>query len=174
MFILNGVIGRQVATQRHQMAALKALGYPDRRIAWHYMGLALAISGLGSLAGLLLSQWIGCTMLGLYGEVFRLAHLDYATTPWLVAAAAVLVLTAAAAGTWRAIRAVVRLRPAVAMQAPSPDRYRPSLIERLGLGTQVGASTLMAIRHVERRPWRALFTVTGIALAVALQISGAF
>ena len=60
------------------------------------------------------------------------------------------------------------------MQAPSPDRYRPSLIERLGLGTQVGASTLMAIRHVERRPWRALFTVTGIALAVALQISGAF
>jgi putative ABC transport system permease protein len=174
VFILNGVIGRQVATQRQQMAALKALGYPDRRIAGHYMGLALAISGLGLLAGLLLSQWIGHTMLGLYGEVFRLAHLDYATTPWLVAGAVALVLAAATAGTWRAIRAVVRLRPAVAMQAPAPDRYRPSLIERLGLGRYVSASTLMAIRHMERRPWRALFTVTGIALAVALQISGAF
>lgn len=174
VFILNGVIGRQVATQRQQMAALKALGYPDRRIAMHYMGLALVISGLGLLAGLLLSQWIGRSMLGLYGEVFRLARLDYATTPWLVAVAMALVLTAATAGTWRAIRAVVRLRPAVAMQAPAPDRYRPSLIERLGLGRHVGASALMAIRHVERRPWRALFTVTGIALAVALQISGAF
>lgn len=174
VFILNGVIGRQVATQRQQMAALKALGYPDRRIAGHYMGLALAIAGLGLLAGLLLSQWIGRTMLDQYGEVFRLAHLDYATTPWLVVAAVALVLAAAMAGTWRAIRAVVRLRPAVAMQAPAPDHYRPSLIERLGLGRHVGASTLMAIRHVERRPWRALFTVTGIALAVALQISGAF
>lgn len=174
VFILNGVIGRQVATQRHQMAALKALGYPDRRIAWHYMGLALTISGLGLLVGLLLSEWIGRAMLGLYGEVFRFAHLDYATTPWLVVVAMAWVLAAATAGTWRAIRAVVRLRPAVAMQAPAPDRYRPSLLERLGLGTRVGASTLMAIRDVERRPWRALFTVTGIALAVALQISGAF
>ena len=174
VFILNGVIGRQVATQRQQMAALKALGYPDHRIGGHYMGLALAISGLGLLVGLLLSQWIGRSMLGLYGEVFRLAQLNYTTTPWLVAAAMALVLAAAAAGTWRAIRAVVRLRPAVAMQAPAPDRYRPSLIERLGLGRHVGASTLMALRHVERRPWRALFTVTGIALAVALQISGAF
>lgn len=174
VFILNGVIGRQVATQRQPMAALKALGYPDRRIAGHYMGLALAIAGLGLLLGLLLSQWIGRTMLGLYGEVFRLARLDYATSPWLVAAAVALVLAAAASGTWRAIRAVVRLRPAVAMQAPAPDRYRPSLIERLGLGRHVSASALMAIRDVERRPWRALFTVTGIALAVALQISGAF
>lgn len=174
VFILNGVIARQVATQRQPMAALKALGYPDRRIAGHYMGLALAIAGLGLLLGLLLSQWIGRSMLGLYGEVFRLARLDYATSPWLVAAAVALVLAAATAGTWRAIQAVVRLRPAVAMQAPAPERYRPSLIERLGLGRHVSASAWMAIRDVERRPWRALFTVTGIALAVALQISGAF
>jgi putative ABC transport system permease protein len=174
VFILNGVIGRQVTTQRQQMAALKALGYPDRRIAAHYMGLALAISGMGLLAGLLLSQWIGRTMLGLYGEVFRMAHLDYATTPWLVVAAMALVLIAASGGTWRAIRAVVRLRPAVAMQAPAPDRYRPSLIECMGLGRHVGAGALMAIRHVERRPLRAIFTVSGIAMAVALQISGAF
>lgn len=174
VFILNGVIGRQVAMQRHQMAALKALGYPDRRIAWHYMGLALAISGLGLLAGLLLSQWMGRAMLGLYGEVFRLARLDYATTPWLVAASVALVLAVATAGTCRVIRAVVHLRPAVAMQAPAPARYSPSLIERIGLGQQVSTRTLMALRQVGQRPWRALFTVTGIALAVALQISGAF
>ena len=174
VFILNGVIGRQVATQRHQMAALKALGYPDHQIAWHYMGLALTISGLGLVAGLLLSQWIGRAMLGLYGEVFRLARLDYGTTPWLVAASVALVLAAATAGTWRVIRAVMRLRPAVAMQPPSPVRYRRSLIERIGLGQHVSTGTMMAIRQVGQRPWRALFTVTGIALAVALQISGAF
>ncbi len=174
VFILNGVIGRQVATQRHQMAALKALGYPDRRIAGHYLGLALTIAALGLLAGLLLSQWMGRAMLGLYGEVFRLASLDYATSPWLVAASVTLVLAAAAAGTWRVIRTVMRLRPAVAMQALAPAHFRPSLIERIGLGQPVSTRTLMAIRQVGQRPWRTLFTVTGIALSVALQISGAF
>jgi putative ABC transport system permease protein len=174
VFILNGVIGRQVATQRHQMAALKALGYPDRRIAGHYLGLALTIAALGLLAGLLLSQWMGRAMLGLYGEVFRLASLDYATSPWLVAASVTLVLAAAAAGTWRVIRTVMRLRPAVAMQALAPADFRPSLIERIGLGQPVSTRTLMAIRQVGQRPWRTLFTVTGIALSVALQISGAF
>ena len=47
MFILNVVLSRQVATQRSQIAALKALGYSDAAIAWHYIQLALAIAGLG-------------------------------------------------------------------------------------------------------------------------------
>jgi len=59
MFILNVVLSRQVATQRSQIAALKALGYSDGAIAWHYIQLALVIAGLGVVAGLGLSQLIG-------------------------------------------------------------------------------------------------------------------
>jgi putative ABC transport system permease protein len=174
MFILNVVVSRQVATQRSQIAALKALGYGDGAIAGHYIQLALVIAGLGVLAGLALSVWIGQLMLGLYDEVFRFNRLAYVTTPWLVGAAAAIATAAAAAGTWTAIRAVVRLRPAQAMQPPAPPHYRQTLIERLGLGRRVGTGALMVIRNFERRPMRAAFTVTGIALAVALQISGAF
>lgn len=174
VFILNGVISRQVATQRSQIAALKALGYPNRAIAGHYMGLSMVITCLGLLAGLLLSQWIGQLMLGLYGEVFRFKQLTYSTTPWLVVVAMALTLAAAMAGTWGAVRTVVRLQPAEAMQAPAPPRYRQTVVERIGGGHPAGSGTLMVIRNFEHRPWRSLFTVTGIALAVALQISGAF
>ena len=174
MFILNVVLSRQVATQRSQIAALKALGYRDGAIAWHYIQLALLIAGLGVLAGLGLSAVIGQLMLGLYDEVFRFNDLRYITAPWLVAAAATLAAAAAGAGTWTAIRAVVRLRPAQAMMAPAPAVYRPTLVERMGLGRFVSTGTRMVIRNFERRPLRAAFTVTGIALAVALQISGAF
>ncbi|MFN3495864.1 MAG: FtsX-like permease family protein, partial [Hydrogenophaga sp.] len=174
MFILNVVVSRQVATQRSQIAALKALGYGDAAIAWHYTQLALLIALGGALAGLALSVWIGQLMLGLYDEVFRFNRLAYVTTPWLVAAALGIAATAAALGTWTAIRAVVRLRPAQAMQPPAPPRYRRTLLERLGLGRRVRTGTLMVVRNFERRPLRAAFTVTGIALAVALQISGAF
>jgi len=174
MFILNVVLSRQVATQRSQIAALKALGYPDGAIAWHYIQLALVIAGLGVAAGLGLSQIIGRLMLGLYDEVFRFNRLDYTTDTALVLLSAAIAALAAAAGTWSAIHAVVRLRPAQAMLPPAPPAYRATLIERLGLGRFLSTRARMVVRNLERRPLRAVFTVTGIALAVALQISGAF
>lgn len=174
MFILNVVVSRQVATQRSQIAALKALGYDDSAIVRHYLGLAMAITGLGLIAGLLLSRWIGLLVLDMYDAIFRFNQLAYGTTPWLVVAAAGVALTTAILGTWGAIRTVVRLKPAVAMQAPSPPTYQQTLIERLGWGRHVSAGTLMVVRNFERRPWRSVFTITGMALAVALQISGAF
>jgi putative ABC transport system permease protein len=174
MFILNVVVSRQVATQRGQIAALKALGYSDGAIAWHYIQLALVIAGLGVLAGLALSQLIGRGMLSLYDEVFRFNRLSYVTDTALVIASALIAAFAAAAGTWTAIRAVVRLRPAQAMQPPAPPAYSATLLERLGLGRFMSTRARMVVRNLERRPLRAAFTVTGIALAVALQISGAF
>lgn len=174
MFILNVVLSRQVATQRSQIAALKALGYTDGAIAGHYTQLALVIAGLGVGAGLALSEFIGRGMLSLYDEVFRFNGLDYLMSPWLLLASALIAALAATAGTWAAIRSVVRLRPAQAMQPPSPPRYSTTLVERLGLGRFLSTGARMVVRQVERRPLRAAFTVTGIALAVALQISGAF
>jgi putative ABC transport system permease protein len=174
MFILNVVLSRQVATQRGQIAALKALGYSDGAIAWHYIQFACLIAGLGVIAGLGLSVAIGRGMLSLYDEVFRFNSLAYVTTPWLVLVSIAISAGAAALGTWTAIHAVVRLRPAQAMQPPVPPRYRATLIERIGLGHRVSTGALMVIRNFERRPLRAAFTVIGVALAVALQISGAF
>ncbi len=174
MFILNVVLSRQVATQRSQIAALKALGYSDSAISWHYTQLALAIAGLGVLVGLGLSVVIGRGMLSLYDDVFRFNRLAYVTSPGLIAVSALLAAVAAAAGAWTAIRAVVRLKPAQAMLPPSPPAYQSTLVERVGLGRFITTSAMMVIRNFERRPLRAAFTVTGIALAVALQISGAF
>ncbi|MDD2917661.1 ABC transporter permease [Rhodoferax sp.] len=174
MFILNVVLSRQVATQRSQIAALKALGYSDGAIAWHYIQLALVIAGLGALVGMGLSVLIGRGMLGLYDEVFRFNTLAYVTEPWLILTSLLIAVTAAALGTWTAIQAVVSLTPAQAMQPPTPPTFKPTLIERLGLGHWVSTGVLMVIRNFERRPLRAALTVTGIALAVALQISGAF
>jgi putative ABC transport system permease protein len=174
MFILNVVLSRQVATQRGQIAALKALGYSDGAIAWHYIQFAFLIAGLGVVVGLGMSVAIGRGMLGLYDEVFRFNSLDYITEPWLVVVSLAIAALAAALGTWTAIHAVVSLRPAQAMQPPSPPHYRATLIERVGLGNRVSTGALMVIRNVERRPMRAAFTVVGVALAVALQISGAF
>lgn len=174
VFILNVVMSRQVATQRQQIATLKALGYADRVIAWHYIKLALLMAAVGAAIGLALSVWLGRALLGLYAEVFRFSALRYETVPLVALGSLIMVALASGGGAYAAIRAVVRLAPAQAMLPPTPPVYRRTLIERLARGRQIGAAALMVVRNIERRPLRALLTIGGMAAAVALQISGAY
>ena len=64
VFLLHGMLGRLVGAQREQIAALKALGYGNRSIAWHYVKFALAVVGTGALLGILLGLWFGWMMVG--------------------------------------------------------------------------------------------------------------
>ena len=52
-FILNVALTRALALQRPQIAALKALGYGNTAIGWHYLKWALAIGAGGVVIGIL-------------------------------------------------------------------------------------------------------------------------
>ena len=49
--MLNVVIGRLIQTQREQIAALKAFGYSNARIALHYGQLVALIVMFGGVLG---------------------------------------------------------------------------------------------------------------------------
>ncbi|MFY8122338.1 MAG: FtsX-like permease family protein, partial [Burkholderiaceae bacterium] len=170
-FLLNVVVSRLVATQREQVAALKALGYASSAIAAHYLKLVLVIVVVGFLLGLALGKLLGLLFTGLYAEFFRLPRFDHRLAPWLVLAAAGLTLATAVAGTLGAIGATVRLAPAEAMRPPAPGRYRRTLAERLGL-TRLPTALRMILREMERRPWRTALSTGGVAAAVAIVVLG--
>jgi len=172
LFVLNVVLGRQVTTQRDQIASLKALGYENRQIVGHYLKLALLIAAGGILLGIGIGQWFGRYMTGMYTEFFRFPTFYHRTAPWIVLAGSVAFLAAAAAGAWQAVRALVALPAAEAMRPPSPAVYRPLLVERLPAGRRVGPRAKMIIRTLKRRPGRAALTTLGIASAVAILIGG--
>lgn len=172
VFILNVVLGRQVATQRDQIAALKALGYGDGRIVAHYLMLAAAIVAAGIVPGIVLGDWLGRAFTRFYTNYFHFPEFWFRNAAWIVLTAAGACLAAALAGSWHAVRRVVALRPAEAMRPPSPPVYRPILLERIGLGALTSPASRMVFRSIERRPLRALLTVAGIASAVAILISG--
>lgn len=173
-FLLNVVLSRLVASQRDEIAALKAFGFTDREIAWHYLGFGIATVILGAAVGVPAGLWMGAKFTNLYAEYFRFPSL-----PWVVdwSAAAIGVGTSggcALLGALTGVRRVVRLTPAEALRPESPARFRPLLLERLGLGRFVGPSVRMVLRNLERRPLRTASTVIGVALAVALLASGQF
>jgi putative ABC transport system permease protein len=172
-FLLNVVISRLVATQREQIAALKALGYANLAIAVHYLKLVMAIVALGLVLGVLLGDWLGLQLTRLYADAFRFPDFPHLLSPGLVAVALLLTTATAVAGTLNAIAATVRLAPAQAMRPPAPGRYRRTLIERLGI-TRISTGLRMILRNMERRPLRSLLSVGGVAAAVAIVIMGNF
>ncbi len=172
-FLLNVVVSRLVATQREQIAALKALGYPNATIAGHYLKMVGAIVAIGFALGLLLGDVLGTMFTGLYAEFFRFPRFEHTLAPGLVLTAALLTVATAVLGTMNAIAATVRLAPAEAMRPPAPGRYRRTLLETLGF-THIGTSLRMILRTMERRPLRTLLSIGGVAAAVAIVIMGNF
>jgi putative ABC transport system permease protein len=70
-FLLNVVLGRQVATQREQIAALKALGYANATLVRHYLMQVAVIVALGIGLGVGAGWWFGEAVTGLYAEFFH-------------------------------------------------------------------------------------------------------
>ena len=173
-FLLNVVLSRQIATQREQVAALKALGYDNLSIGLHYLKLVMVIVVVGVALGLGLGALMGQWFVGIYADVFRFPELRYRVAPVLIISAVGVTVFAAVLATLNAIRATVRLAPAEAMRPPSPGVYKPMLIERWGLQHWFSPAARMVLRTMERRPLRTGLTIFGIAVAMAIVITGAF
>ncbi len=173
-FLLNVVLARQVATQRDQIAALKALGYTDFAIAAHYLKLVLAIVLAGIVLGFGIGAWMGYEMTAMYTLFFHFPRLSYRIQPWIALVAAGVSLAAAMGAALGTVRSILSLAPAEAMRPPAPTRYRRMLLERLGLAHLLSPQARMVIRTLERRPLRTLLTTFGIACSVAILVSGTF
>lgn len=66
------------------------------------------------------------------------------------------------------------LPPAEAMRPEPPTVYHATLVERLGLQRWFSQPTRMLLRHIERRPLKALLTVFGITAACGVMMVGNF
>jgi putative ABC transport system permease protein len=171
-FVLNVALVRALTLQRPQIAALKALGYSNRELAWHYLKWALIIALAGAAMGVAAGAWLGSGMIELYNRYFRFPSLDYRLSPGVIAGAIGISLVAASLGARSAVARAVRVPPAEAMRPEAPARYRRSFLERIGLSRQIRPTIRMVLRNIERQPARSLASIVGIALAGAVLFVG--
>lgn len=171
-FLLNVAMARTLAVQRPQIAALKALGYSNRAIGWHYVKWGLVIAALGAALGIAFGSWLGSGMIALYNQYFRFPILLYRLSGGVAVTALGIGLAAAALGAVFAVRRAVRIPPAEAMRPEPPARYRTSLAERAAVAGRLTHAARMVLRNLERQPWRAFASVTGIAFAVGILFFG--
>ncbi|NNG03320.1 MAG: FtsX-like permease family protein [Inquilinus sp.] len=173
-FLLNVVVSRLVETEREEIGVLKAFGYSNVAVGWHYMKLVLAIAVIGVGLGWAFGIWMGRGVTAMYADYYRFPFLYYAFDPAVVAGAGLAGLAAAASGAIFAVRRAARLPPAVAMTPPPPTVYRGTLIERSVFARRAAPATRMILRHITRWPVRSLTTIGGIAAAVSLLVMTLF
>ena len=173
-FLLNVVLTRMVSVQREQIAALKALGYTNAAIGWHYTKWALAIALTGAVIGTAAGAAMGNAMMSIYNELFQFPALTYRLLPSVVTSGVLISLLADVLGAATGVRRAVRLPPAEAMRPQPPARYRVSLVERLGIQGLLSQPARIVLRNIQRQPVRSLASVTGIAFSVAMLIAGTF
>jgi putative ABC transport system permease protein len=177
-FLVNVTLTRLVTLEREQIGLMKAVGYGDLAVAGHYVKFVIAIAVIGVALGGAAGTLLGSYVTGLYGTYFAFPFLVFTRSPDLYVLAAVLSLAAAVFGAVRALREVVRLPPAVAMQPPAPPRFRhllPAVLSSRGLLRQ---PAVMMLRNATSHPLRAAFTMLGMAMStgiliVSLYIGGA-
>lgn len=167
-FLVYIVLGRMIRTEREQIGLIKAFGYSNRAIGWHYLKFALAIAALAFVLGSLAGMWMGGAMTRLYAQYYRFPILFYQLSPQVFLGAGALAFGAAGLGALGGVGSAMRLNPAVAMAPPPPPIYRAGLVERLGRKAGFTSIGHMIARHIARWPGRSAITAFGVALSMGL------
>jgi putative ABC transport system permease protein len=171
-FTLNVALTRALALQRPQIAALKALGYADVAIGWHYLKWGFVIGAGGVVIGIAGGAWLGLVIIELYNQFFRFPELLFRVPAHVVAGATILTMIAAGAGAFTAVRRAVRVPPAEAMRPEAPARFKRSRLETPVVSRHLGAAGRMVLRNLTRHPMRAAASIFGIGFAVAILMIG--
>jgi len=171
-FLLHIVLQRLVQLQRAEIGLLKAFGYGDSAIAWHYAQLGLIVAGVGAAVGVAAGLGLAHGLLALYADYYRFPRFPVSGLIEAVAWAVALAGGAALVGALAAARAGAALAPAQAMRPPAPPAFSRSPWSELPAAAAPGVR--MSWRQLARRPGRALLNLVGIAVATGLIVLGSY
>ncbi len=173
-FLLHVVIGRLIRTEREQIGLLKAFGYSNWIVGWHYVKFVLVLSAIGVLIGTGLGFWMGRWMTGIYSEFLNFPFLYYRADFSIFALGVVVTVGTTLLGTAQTVLRAVRLPPAVAMAPAPPPTYHKSLLEAWGLQRLLTEPTRIILRNLFRWPVRSGLTCLGLAASSGLMVATMF
>ncbi len=173
-FLLNIVMSRTIAMQREQIAILKAFGYTNAAIGFHFAKLVVLITAPGLILGVAAGIWLGHVLGDIYTAVYRFPRLIFTLYPHVVIEALMISVASALAGTFHSLQKAAREAPAQAMRPEPPAQYRISLLEKTIARHLLSQPTRIIIRNIGRRPIRTTLAIIGIAVACATMIASGF
>lgn len=169
-FLANVLLARLIAMDRSEIGLLKAFGYGNGEIGWHYTKFVLVVSAVGMAIGCVAGYVFGQTSTEIYAAYFRFPFLLYDPGPSSFAIATIVSVTAALLGGLGAVRAAIRLPPAEAMRPPAPPPFHRDFMSGVSSAPLIDQPTRILLRQMGRWPARSFITSFGIGMAIAVLI----
>lgn len=169
-FLTNTVLTRLIITERTEIGLMKAFGYSNREVGWHYAKFVIAIAAIGIALGWILGALLGQLSTDGYARNLNLPFLIYRPSPLAFVVGAVVSLGVALSATARAVGKAAALPPIVAMSPPQPPLFRSNPGPLQKLMSVLDEPTRIIVRQLTRWPGRALVITVGFAGAVAMMV----
>lgn len=167
--IIYIMMGRMVENQRTQIGILKALGFTNLQVLFHYLSYSVLIAITGNILGAIAGRYLGIGFTMLENMFFHLPLDEMKIYPDLVIPASIMTLAFCLLAGYNACKAVFRILPSEAMQPKSPAIGKKILVERIKIiWTNLNNTWKMIFRNIFRHKRRALLTSTGVIFSTAL------
>jgi putative ABC transport system permease protein len=162
---------RMVENQRTEIGVLKAFGYSNRQVLFHYMANAGLIAIMGSILGSLLGILLGIGYTQLIGMYFNFPTTDMKLYPELVLPSSLLVLAFCLLAGYNSSKSILSIMPSEAMRPKAPLQAKKIPLERVDfIWKNLSNSWKMTLRNIFRYKRRALLTSVGIIFATAITL----
>lgn len=154
---------RVIKKERIQIGTLKALGFSNRKILFHYIGYGFWIALLASIVGLILGYYfIGNVFIGLEMSFFEIpnGHPVMNNYSYLIAGIVVVVVTFI---TYFTGRIILKENPAETLRNKIPNVKENTLnITTKGIFKKLGFSSKWNLRDIIRNKMRTLMGIAGV------------
>ncbi len=170
LFLLIGLLTmvttmhRLTAKEKTQIGTLKALGFHDGRIAWHYTSFAFLVAMTGTGLGISMGYgvaWIIMNPNGMMGTYLDLPEWKL-VFPWFCVPAVVLIVLALTLIGFLSVHRMLAGTAADALRPYAPKRMKPMLIERTELFHKLPFGTRWNLRDMVRHKARTAMSMVGV------------
>ena len=180
MFLLIGILTmvttmhRVTINEKRQIGTLKALGFRDGKILWHYTSYGLFIGVVGAILGIALGYAVAYIIInpnGTMGTYFDLPswELFLPWYCWLVVALIVGLLTLI---SFLSVKKMLKGSAADALRPYTPKKMRKTVFEKTKLWDKLPFGTKWNTRDVLRHKNRSFMTLFGIIGCMILLVDG--
>ena len=167
--IISIVLSRIVSNDRMSIGVLKALGYGNMDVLFHYLKYALFIGLTGSALGILIGLSLAGVLSELYAMFFEIPLLKVDIQYIYIIYSLILTSLFCIASGLMGARHVLGIMPADSMRPEPPKSGKHIFIEKITfIWSRLSFSWKMVIRNIVRMKRRFVFLVMGLAMAFAI------
>ncbi len=167
--VLYLMLKRVIDQERTQIGMLKAFGYSNRQLIFHYLTYGAVTGVAGGMIGCLLGYLASGAYLEMFLQFFMLPPFESGFDGTIILKAMMFAIFSGLSGAYAGARKIIKLTPAEAMRPESPKSVGFDIIKYIGIFRKLlNSRGSMSVRSILRNPMRSFFVVISIMFSFGI------